>query len=56
MQRVSDLTYVGTPGSKRLVLYQSSKQASCVIPSQAGIHDGALDSRLRGNDEPKIEV
>jgi hypothetical protein len=38
------------------MLYQSLNQGSCVIPAQAGIHNGALDSRLRGNDDPKIRV
>jgi hypothetical protein len=26
------------------------------LPVQARIHTGALDSRLRGNDDPKIKV
>ena len=43
-------------GKFALVLCQRLKQGSCVIPAQAGIHNGALDSRLRGNDDPKIKV
>jgi hypothetical protein len=39
-----------------LVSCQSPKQWSFVIPAQAGIHTGALDSRLRGNDKPKINL
>ena len=38
------------------VLCQSLEQVCCVIPVQAGIHYWALDSRLRGNDDPKIMV
>ncbi len=27
-----------------------------VVPTQAGIHPEALDSRVRANDDPKIKV
>ncbi|MFN8705758.1 MAG: hypothetical protein ACK50J_03695, partial [Planctomyces sp.] len=43
-------------GKSLVVRCQSSKQGSCVIPAQAEIHTGTLDSRLRGNDDPKIKV
>jgi hypothetical protein len=41
---------------KKVVPCLSIKQGACVIPAQAGIHTGALDSRLRGYDDPKIQV
>ena len=36
-----------------IVPRQNLKLGLCVIPAQAGIQTGALDSRLRGNDEPQ---